>query len=177
MNGRERVNAYDRIIFGGGLAQEERESIIADLDTPIRWRPIAEYDRTNDEPRLFCERGYCYIGSFDVDDEQFEDWEGCEKNPTPLVPSHHPGACAMRPTERDFTVTRATIGSTGENHIVITWGTKRAGFGELTLYRRDDGTWWCDSECMSPAFVASVLAFLASTIRDPSWALEATDDE
>lgn len=69
----------------------------------------------------------------------------------------------------DFTVTRATIEHSSERAIVIAWGTKSAGFGELTLYKCDDGTWCCDSECMSPRFVCDVLACLGKSLRDPAW--------
>jgi hypothetical protein len=43
-----------------------------------------------------------------------------------------------------------------EGHLIINWGRKGCGFGQLTFYTRD-GVLGCDNECMGRAFCKSVL--------------------
>lgn len=72
--------------------------------------------------------------------------------------------------EPDFTVTAATLKSTGgyPAFFCIAWETKSAGFGELTFYLRGNKL-IMDSEAMSREFVMAVFAKLvdqATNIMD-----------
>lgn len=70
----------------------------------------------------------------------------------------------------DFTVTRAEISGAWENErgtgFEISWGTKSAGFGTITLVTDKDGNTHIDDECMSKEFVANVFIKLLTGAYD-----------
>jgi hypothetical protein len=73
-------------------------------------------------------------------------------------------------TNPDFIVTEVTpefFGSSYRNYggFVIRWGTKSAGFGEISIAKDKDGILRCDNERMSREFVKSVLACLVDSCK------------
>jgi hypothetical protein len=65
----------------------------------------------------------------------------------------------------DFTVTEAVLEPFGPNEhnkggFIVRWGTKSAGFGEMSVWVKKDGTLRCDNEGMSRKFLKEVLALL-----------------
>jgi hypothetical protein len=74
------------------------------------------------------------------------------------------GKALRERTPLDFTVTHTKIRTAwsreGTKGFVVSWGTKSAGFGELTLYQNEDGSFRVDDECMGPDFCRKVILHL-----------------
>lgn len=66
----------------------------------------------------------------------------------------------------DFTLTRAHIESMWDDGMCIHWETVSAGFGELTLYRDDQGQWAWDTEGMNRKFVSEVLGMVCRELLE-----------
>lgn len=70
----------------------------------------------------------------------------------------------------DFTVIETKLEGAGMDptghYFCISWGTKSAGFGELTFYT-EGGKLWVDSEGMSKKFQLEVLKHFIEQAEDP----------
>ncbi len=66
----------------------------------------------------------------------------------------------------DFRVTEATLGASGRGYFVVNWGTVSAGFGQLTMYKNEEGELEVDTEAMGRSFCVEVLTKLFDSAYD-----------